>query len=169
MRTDVTRRFSVPLKKCFDYLDDFNTWPDWYVGMTEILEPEEAAWGAPGDEVRFAYRLLGRRVEGKAILDEYRHSEAVEFHTDIPGLPVAHFEYHYQEGELPLQQDVLGPPFRALAGEKDCVLEVIMETEEPTSFFGRTIDRMLLPTTLERDLRHSLDNLDTIFTADLHD
>jgi hypothetical protein len=37
--------------------------------MTEILEPEEAAWDAPGDEVRFAYRLLGRRVEGKTILD----------------------------------------------------------------------------------------------------
>ena len=150
MRTDMTRTYPVPLKKGFDYIDDFKTWPDWYVGMTEILEPEKGAWHIAGDEVRFAYKLLGRRLEGKAILDEYRETELVKFHTEVPGLPVVYFEYHYRE-----------------AGEAAFVLKVIMETEEPTSFFGKAIDRMLLPVALERDLRHSLENLDTIFTADL--
>ncbi len=167
VRTDMTRRYPVPLKKGFDYIDDFKTWPNWYVGLTEILRPEEAAWNTPGDEVRFAYRLLGRRVEGKAILDEHRDTELVEFHTEVPGLPVVHFEYLYEEGELPIQRNVLGPPFRAISGEKGFVLRVIMETEEPTSFFGKAIDRMLLPVALERDLGHSLENLDTIFKADL--
>jgi hypothetical protein len=150
MQTDMTRTYPVPLKKGFDYADDFKTWPDWYVGMAEILEPEKGAWRAAGDEVRFAYKLLGRRLEGKAILDEYRETELVKFHTEVPGLPVVYFEYHYRE-----------------AGEAAFVLKVIMETEEPTSFFGKAIDRMLLPVALERDLRHSLENLDTIFTADL--
>jgi hypothetical protein len=150
MRTDMTRTYPVPLKKGFDYVDDFKTWPDWYVGMTAILEPEKGAWHTAGDEVRFAYKLLGRRLEGKAILDEYRDTELVKFHTEVPGLPVVHFEYHYRE-----------------AGEAAFVLKVIMETEEPTSFFGKAIDRMLLPVALERDLRHSMENLDTIFTADL--
>lgn len=150
MRTDMTRTFPVPLKKGFDYIDDFKMWPDWYAGMIEILDPEKGRWHTPGDEVRFAYRLLGRRLEGKAILDEYRETELVRFHTEVPGIPVVHCEYHYR-----------------LAGDEAFVLKVVLETEEPTSFFGKTIDRMLLPIALERDLRNSLENLDAIFTADL--
>lgn len=144
----MTRTYPVPLKKGFDYISDFKTWPDWYVGMTEILEP--GTWHTPGDHVRCAYRLLGRRIEGKVILDGYREGELVTLHSEVPALPVVHEEWHYKE-----------------AGDSAFVLRVILETEEPTSFFGRAIDRMLLPVALERDLRHSLENLDSIFTADL--
>lgn len=150
MRTDMTRTFPVPLKKGFDYATDFRTWPDWYVGMAEILDPDDATWIEPGDELRFAYKLLGRRLEGTAILDEMRDAELVKFHSEVPGLPVVYFEYRYRE-----------------AGDQAFVLTAIMETEEPTSFFGKAIDRMVLPVALERDLRHSLENLDTIFTAEL--
>lgn len=150
MRTDMTRTYPVPLKKGFDYATDFRTWPDWYVGMAEILDPEDVTWIEPGDEVRFAYKLLGRRLEGRAILDEMREAELVRFHTEVPGLPVVYFEYRYRE-----------------VGDQAFVLTAMMETEEPTSFFGKAIDRMVLPVALERDLRHSLENLDTIFTAEL--
>ncbi len=146
----MTRTFPVPLKRGFDYMDDFRTWPDWYSNMIEILEPEKGRWQTPGDEVRFAYRLLGRRLEGRAILDEYREAELVRFHTEVPGIPVVHCDYHY-----------------SAAGQEAFTLKVGLETEEPTSFFGKAIDRMLLPIALERDLRHSLENLDTIFTAGL--
>jgi len=44
-----------------------------------------------------------------------------------------------------------------------------METEEPTNFFGKTIDRMLLPRILERDLKQSLENLNDIYTVGLFD
>lgn len=150
MRTDMTRTYPVPLKKGFDYAIDFRTWPDWYVGMAEILEPEDATWTKPGDELRFVYKLLGRRLEGRAILDELIDTELVKFHSEVPGLPVVYFEYRYRA-----------------AGEEAFVLTAIMETEEPTSFFGKAIDKMVLPVALERDLRHSLENLDTIFTAEL--
>jgi hypothetical protein len=145
MRTEMSHTYPIPLKKAFHAVADFRRWPDWYAGMTEILEPEKGRWGAVGDKVRFAYRLLGRRVEGEAIVKEFRELELVAFRTEVPGLPTVHFEYRYEE-----------------KGREAFVLTVAMETEEPTSFFGKAIDKMLLPRVLERDLRHSLENLDTM-------
>ena len=152
MRTEMTRTYPVPLKKGFDYIDDFKTWPAWYVGMTDIIEPETGAWSKAGDRVRFGYKLLGRRLEGVAVLEEWRDAELAAFHTEVPGLPVINFAYHYTD-----------------AGPEAFVLKVVMETEEPTNFFGKTIDRMMLPRVIERDLRQSLQNLDDIYTVGLFD
>lgn len=152
MHTEVKRTYPVPLKKGFDYVDDFKMWPSWYVGMTDIIAPEEGAWLEPGDEVRFGYKLLGRRLEGVAVLEEHKDAELTRFHTEVPGLPVMHFAYHYAE----VDPEVFD-------------LRVAMETEEPTSFFGRSIDRMLLPRVIERDLTGSLENLEDIFSAGLLD
>ena len=148
MRTELTRTFPVPLKKGFDYTDDFKIWPSWYAGMTHIIEPETGEWAAPGDRVRFGYKLLGRHLEGVSILEERVDGEMARFRTEVPGLPVFHFEYRF-----------------AAAGSEAFVLKVTMESEEPTSFFGKTIDRMLLPKVVERDLARSIENLDDIFSA----
>jgi hypothetical protein len=142
----------VPLEKGFAYIDDFTLWPLWYVGITEIVDPENGAWVEPGDRVRFAYKLLGRHLDCLAILEERRVTELVRFRTEVPGLPVVHFLYDYAEGSA-----------RAF------VLNVAMETDEPTSFFGKAIDRMLLPRMIERDLVGSLDNLYDIFAAGLNE
>jgi len=150
VRTELTHLFPVPLKKGFDYIDDFRMWPSWYVGMTEITAPETCAWIEPGDEVRFGYKLLGRHLEGVAILEERKVGELARFRTEVPGLPVIHFVYDYSE-----------------AGPEAFELKVAMETEEPTSFFGKTIDRMVLPRMIERDLAGSLENLHEIFVAGL--
>jgi hypothetical protein len=104
----------------------------------------------PGDQVHFAYKLLGRHLEGVAVLEERKEGEVARFRTEVPGLPVIHFVYHYAE-----------------AGHEAFVLNVAMETDEPTSFFGKTIDRMLLPRLIERDLARSLENLQEIFAAGL--
>jgi hypothetical protein len=71
MNTEVTRTYPVAVKAGFDYCDDFKTRPLWYSSMIEIIDPEEARWHEPGDEVRFGCKLLGRRIEGVTILDEF--------------------------------------------------------------------------------------------------
>ncbi len=154
MRTEIAKSFPVPLKKGFDYIDDFKMWPDWYVGLTEILEPAMGQWIFPGDSVKFSYRLLGRRVEGIATLDEKIDGEFVKFHTDVPGLPRVHQEWHY-----------------ATAGSESFIAKVVLETREddPTSLFGKVIDKTMLPRVLDRDLRGSLDNLEEIFVAGLYE
>jgi hypothetical protein len=154
MRTEIAKTFPVPLKEGFDYIDDHRTWPDWYVGVTEILDPAAAQWIVPGDTVKFAYRLLGRRLEGVLTLDQRIDADFEKFHSDVPGLPRVYSEYHY-----------------GTAGTEAFILKVVLETKEDgmTTFFGKVIDRMVLPRTLERDLRGSLDNLEEIFIAGLHE
>ena len=154
MRTEIAKMLPVPLKNGFDYLDDYNKWPDWYVGMTEILDAGMAQWVFPGDSVKFAYRLLGRRVEGVSTLDEKIDGQFVRFHSDVPGLPRVYHEFHY-----------------GTAGDEAFILKVVLETKEDelTSFFGKVIDKTMFPRVLDRDLRGSLDNLEEIFVAGLHE
>ena len=151
MKTELTREFAIPMKVAYDYVNSFRSWPAWYAGMLEILDPGKGEWKVKGDRVRFAYRLLGRRVEGVAILEEKRENELTAFHTEVSGLPNVRFEYHYESKAPSAFQ-----------------LRVVLQTEEPTSLFGKAIDRMVLPRVLERDLRQSLDNLQDIFGSGLH-
>jgi uncharacterized protein YndB with AHSA1/START domain len=146
LRVELTRTYPVPRKKAFDYLDDFTTWPTWYTGILEILEPDNAVWNTAGDKVHFAYRLLGRRLEGECTLTEVRDGELVKFTATMPMVGEVHQEWFYSN-----------------AGEDACTLKVSAETAEPTSYFGKVIDKMVIPRALERDLRHTLDNLEETF------
>ena len=142
--------YPVPLKKGFDYVSDFHTWPFWYVGVIELVDPELCGWIDPGDRVHYRYKILGRQIDASSVLDERIELERTNFRTVSRGFPDVHWEYRY-----------------AAAGHEAFILRVVMETEEPTSFFGRTVDRMLLPRIVERDLTRSLENLHDIFVADL--
>lgn len=152
MRVELSREFPISLKSGYDYLMDPKLFPAWRVGMIEILDLEHATWSKAGDGFRFAYRLLGRRVEGECILDELREAELVRFTATIPGVPKVHESWHY----------------RAI-DEDSFELKSVQETEEATSFFGKAIDGMLLPRVIERDLTRTLDNLDDIFSMGVPD
>lgn len=142
--------YPAPLKKGFDYISDFRMWPYWYVGMTELIDGELCGWSDPGDMVRYRYKILGRHIEAASVLDERIELERTTFRTVSPGFPEVRWEYRY-----------------AAAGQEAFILRVVMETEEPTIFFEKTVDRMLLPRIVERDLRRSLENLHDIFVADM--
>lgn len=146
MRVEMMRTYPVPRKKAFDYLDDFTTWPTWYAGMLEIIDPDQAAWAAVGDKVRFAYKLLGRRLEGECTLKEVQEAELVKFTATIPMVGDVNQEWHYEDAE-----------------ENAFALKVILETDESDNFFGAVIDKMVIPRILERDLKHTLDNLQETF------
>ena len=151
MRIEVTRTFPVPLKTGWDYLQKWAEIPNWREGVIEIFNPE-TAWSKPGDGQRFAYRLLGRRVEGTSTLEEFREGELERFTVRMSGLPAFlpafHEEWHY-----------------AAAGEGAFTLKVVQETEPATSFLGKAIGEMLAPKVAERDLRRSLDNLQDVFAS----
>lgn len=150
MHTELTHTYPVSLSRGFGYIDDFHTWPRWYVGMCEIVEPDEASWTEPDDQVRFAYTLLGRRVEGVAVLEERVESKLARFRTEVPGLPVVHFAYHYTG----IARDMFE-------------LAVEMDTDETGRFYGTDVDRTLVPKAIERDMGRSLENLEDIFGAGL--
>ncbi len=146
MIVEMTRTYPVARKEAFDYLFDHRTWPNWYTGLIAIVDPEDAKWAEPGDTVRFAYKMLGRRVEGTCTLEEVRDAEFVRFVALLPSVGNVHQEWTYYE-----------------SGDNAVAMKVRMESDEPASFFGKTIDRMLMPKIVERDLKHTLDHLEEIF------
>lgn len=152
MRVEMTHEYPVPLKKGYDYLMDIKAIPDWRTGLIEVIDPATASWHTPGDRMRVAYRVLGRRVEAECTLDENREAEYVAFTTRSPGLPTVSETWHYE----PISDDALS-------------VRVVQETEEGTNFFGKTIDRLLLGRVIEKDLARTLDNLEDIFSVGVPD
>ncbi len=67
------------------------------------------------------------------------------FVAEPPVLPPGHFSWHWR----PL-------------GEERVELTVELETEEPTSVFGKTIEKALVPSIYHKDLVRSLSNLEEI-------
>ncbi len=140
-RVELVKEFPGSLEKGFDYIQDFTRWREWFAGLTEIVEPELGAWSFPGDSVRFRYRLLGRTVEGEAILEGRTDYRYVRYTAYVPGLPNLTHVWHYKPTEAGF------------------TITLSSETEPHTSFFGRTIDALVIPRALERDVRNTLNNL----------
>jgi hypothetical protein len=145
MRFEETRTMPAEMKKGWDYINDFRSWPDFSAGVDRIIDPHTCAWSAVGDRVHFSYRLLGRSIEAFATIDARDEGSLVTFTTRIPALPDVIQEWHYTD---------LDDHF---------ILRVVLETEGATSFMGRLIDGTLLPRALEKDLRRTMDNLEDIF------
>jgi uncharacterized protein YndB with AHSA1/START domain len=153
MRIEETREIPVSLKKMWDYGTDPLTFPRWYSGCTEILNPETASWEKVGDTVQVAYTVLGRRLEFPCIIEEYEEHKLIRFVGDLPGaLPRAHQTWHWTD-----------------LGDDRMEFTVAIEGEDQTNWFGKIIDKMVLPRIYQRDLTSSLDNLAEIAAVELTD
>ena len=152
MHVELSREFPVSLKAAYDYLSDWKLFADWRVGMVEVLNPDTAAWRKPGDGFRFSYRILGRMIEGETAIEEIREHELDRFTTTVPGLGTMSETWIYK----PID-------------DESFALTVIQESPEPTNFFGKIIDRALLPRVVQRDLERTLDNLEDIFSMGVPD
>ncbi len=144
-KVELVRSFAGDLRVAFDYIQDFTRWREWFAGLTEVVDSELGGWMFPGDSVRFRYRLLGRTVEGEAILETRTDYRFVQYTAYVPGLPPVTHRWKYK----PL--------------EGGFSITLTSQTEPPSSFFGRTIDNTLVPRALERDVVRTLNNLAAIF------
>ena len=140
-----SRRYRVERNEAFAYLTNPNTWPDYYSGIIQINDADSATFEQVGDTVSFTYSLLGRRLEGRATIDEIREGELVRHTATIPGLPDVLQTWEYRDADSGFS------------------LEVTMTTEESTSFLDKTIDRLVIPRALQRDVERTLDKLEDVF------
>jgi len=150
VRIEETRRFPLSRQQVYHYLTDPKTWPLWLAGMLDIENAETATWEKPGDRVRFTYRLLGRRIKGETRLQEIIPAQYIKIQTDVPTVGALTQEWFYAD-----------------TGEGSMTLKVVYEIDEPTSFFGRLIDRTVIPRAIQQDLTATLSNLETIFALGL--
>lgn len=149
MRFEERRELPVSLKKMWDYTTDCRTWPDWYASMTEIVKP--GPWAGKGDTVDVAYKVLGRRLEFSCKIEEFKEHESIRFGAHLPKpLPLVHQHWTWEE-----------------LGNDRVALSVTIEGDDPTNWFGKIIDRTVLPGIYRRDLANSLDNLAQMAAAGL--
>jgi hypothetical protein len=139
---EMSRDYAVDRKRLFDHLVEPSNWPSYYNGMTEVLPYERFA--EPGDAVTFRYRLLGRVVEGTATLLDLQPGERFRSRAETRGLPTVEHDWAYEDGD------------------EGTHLRVVMDTPPVESFFGRAIDRFIVPRQIERDLARTLDNVEDL-------
>jgi hypothetical protein len=135
----------MPRKEVYDYLIDPKTWIYWMAGILGVTDPDNTRWEQPGDQINLGYRLLGRRIETQIELDENQPAQYVRVYATTPVGNVTQ-EWFYSD-----------------TGETSTALRVVYETDEPTSFFDKIIDRTVVPKAIERDLRITMGNLEQIF------
>lgn len=140
-----SRSYPVERKEAFAYLTNPSTWPDYYSGIVDIDDAEAATFDEAGDTVDFTYSLLGRRIKGSATIDEIREGELVRHTARVSGLPDVHQSWEYRDTDTGFAVDVT------------------LTTEESTRFLGKTVDRFVIPRTLQRDIERTLDKLEDVF------
>jgi hypothetical protein len=144
MSTTVTRsrEYAIERKRLFDHATDPVNWPSYYNGMIEVLPFDR--FEEPGDTVTVRYRILGRITDVEVTLVERRPAERIRLRADATGLPSVEHDWTYADTD---------------DGTR---VIVTMQTPEVDSWLGRTLDRLVLPRQLERDLHRSLDNLEDL-------
>ena len=143
MRFEESCIVPVPAKVAWDYLIDPKVWPLYWNGM---VEAKTARWEQPGDQMRFTYRLFGRLVEGSGDLMDAAPGEYLRASIDAPAVGTMIQEVFYEE----IDEDATR-------------VRIAYDTDEPTSLFGKLVDRTVLPTALRKDLKASIDHIRELF------
>ena len=138
---DMSREYPTERKALWDQLTDPEQLPTFYNNM---IEARSERFTEPGDTVDVTYRLLGRNVAGTITLTDIVPGERLHVRGEIKGLPPVEHDWRYEDTD---------------DGTR---VSVRLETQEVESWLGRSLDRLLIPRQLEKDLSRSLDNIDTI-------
>jgi uncharacterized membrane protein len=134
-----TAHLEAPIDRIFELLTDFKRYPEWnvnYVEVPEVIGPTNKV----GTRIHAVMRLLDRKLTGWAEIVEIEQPS----HVKLSG--------RGDEGGSTITEFRLQP--RGLATE----VEALIDYELPAGPFGKVLDRLFVERTVERDLRHSMEN-----------
>ena len=144
----VTEHFEAPPERIFELGVDFKRYPEWNVSYTEIKEivgPPDAV----GTKIHSVMKLLGRPIEGWGEIVEIEKPRLMKI--------VGSSE---QGGKMTqiyrLTPVTMGTDF-----------DVEIEYELPAGFLGQIADKLFVERSVERDLRHSLENFKALVEANV--
>jgi uncharacterized protein YndB with AHSA1/START domain len=146
LRTTV--HFDAPIERVFARFVDFKSYPEWHVNNPEILEVTGPP--AAGTRIHSGWRVLGRRFQGWAAITaivppRFLQTNAVSF----------------EGGDL--QVEVTLTP---VGSGTD--VEIDIDYELPAGLLGHLFDGLFIERTIERDVRHSMENLGALVEARQH-
>lgn len=142
-----TREYAADRKELFDRLTDPAFWPHYYNGM---VAAETERFTEAGDVAHFRHRLLGRLMDGEARLLEFDAPNRIRIEAEVKGMPPVEQDWVYEDTE-----------------DGGTRIHAVMTTPEVESWFGRTLDRFVMPRQLERDLLRTLDNVEDLLRVGL--
>lgn len=145
IRVEREQAFGVTVDEGFAFITDTANWPTYWPGLVRVQPTSR--WSEPGDEARVVTRLLGREVELHMTLRRFEPNRLVEYDSRQRGLPNARHERHFNAAE--------GGGFRYR----------LVVDYEPRSALRGLYDRVLVRRGVDRVLRQTLENLETVFGA----
>jgi uncharacterized membrane protein len=134
----MTAHYDAPIERVFELATDYARYPEWsaqYEEVTEISGPPDAA----GTRFHGVIRLLGRKMEGWGEVTE----------VDAP-------RYLRIAGQGSGGTTTTVYRFTPVGSGTDAELE--LDYELPAGFFGKVADKLFVERSIERALRHSLEN-----------
>jgi uncharacterized membrane protein len=137
VRTSV--HLDASIDRVFELATDFRRYPEWnvnYVEVAKVIGPAHKV----GTRIEATMKLLDRRLEGWAEITEIDQPRFIKLAgTSKEG------------GKLSAEYR-----FTPVGMTTDVVAEI--EYELPAGPFGQILDRLFIERTVERDLRHSMEN-----------
>jgi uncharacterized protein YndB with AHSA1/START domain len=134
----MTAHYDAPIEKVFDLAVDYARYPEWNVSYEQVMEVE----GPPaqvGTRFHGKMKLMGRTMEGWGEVTEVDRPRLLKVTGSGSG-----------GGVTTLYR------FTTVEDGTDAELEV--DYQLPAGLFGKVADKLFIERTVERDLRHSLEN-----------
>jgi uncharacterized membrane protein len=143
-----TKRFDTPIERVFAWFADFKRYPEWNVNNPEVLE----VTGPPrvGTRIHSGWRILGRRFQGWAEITAIDPPRLLQVNA-----------ISFDGGQM--QVVVLLRPDGSVTE-----VEVEIDYDVPEGLLEHLFDTLFVERTIERDVRHSLENLQALAEARQH-
>lgn len=143
---EMSREYPVDTAELYEFCTDTRNWPSYYNNMIDATGGKVQE---RGDTATCRYRLLGRTIEVEAEAVEATPGERIMLIARTAHLPDTEQDWRYATTADGTRVDVR------------------LHVPEVESWLGRTLDRLIIPRQLEKDLARSLDNLEALVQAGL--
>lgn len=143
---EMSREYPVDTAELYEFCTDVRNWPSCYDNMIDATGGKVQE---RGDTATSSYRLLGRTIEVNVEAAEATPGERIVLIAHTAHLPDVEHDWRYTPTADGTRVDVR------------------LHVPEVESWLGRTLDRLVIPRQLEKDLARSLDNLEALAQAGL--
>jgi uncharacterized protein YndB with AHSA1/START domain len=142
----ITEHVEVPPEKVFELGIDFKRYPEWNVSYSEVKEivgPPDVV----GTKIHSVMKVLGRPIEGWGEIVEIEKPRLLKL---------------VGTGD---QGGKLTQIYRLTPVTSGTDVEIEVEYELPAGFLGQIVDKLFVEKTIERDLRHTVENFKAFLEA----
>jgi uncharacterized membrane protein len=134
----MTAHYEASIERVFELAIDYKRYPEWnasYEEVTEVVGPADQV----GTKIHGVMKILGRKMEGWGEVTELDRPRSLKMAGSGSGGTVT-------------------TAYRFTPAASGTDAELTVDYELPAGLFGKVADKLFIERSVERDLRHSLEN-----------